>query len=146
MVKQINYKKHIMKDSRHIRWNYEESPDNSEMVRAHFIIVDDKNRKGIIHQILEPLVKLNYGMEKIRSVEGKVKGTKYRYLFESYDFRTDPSHIEWNKLGKHIKKDKDLYERVRGTIEDYVVNIYGDRKSTRLNSSHIPLSRMPSSA
>ena len=26
------------------------------------------------------------------------------------------------------------------------VHLYGDRKSTRLNSSHIPLSRMPSSA
>ena len=26
------------------------------------------------------------------------------------------------------------------------ITIYGDRKSTRLNSSHIPLSRMPSSA
>ena len=25
-------------------------------------------------------------------------------------------------------------------------HVYGDRKSTRLNSSHIPLSRMPSSA
>ena len=30
---------------------------------------------------------------------------------------------------------------VSKTISDY-----GDRKSTRLNSSHIPLSRMPSSA
>ena len=26
------------------------------------------------------------------------------------------------------------------------LNVTGDRKSTRLNSSHIPLSRMPSSA
>ena len=26
------------------------------------------------------------------------------------------------------------------------LEVYGDRKSTRLNSSHIPLSRMPSSA
>ena len=29
---------------------------------------------------------------------------------------------------------------------DYYEKILGDRKSTRLNSSHIPLSRMPSSA
>ena len=28
----------------------------------------------------------------------------------------------------------------------YVISLYKDRKSTRLNSSHIPLSRMPSSA
>ena len=29
---------------------------------------------------------------------------------------------------------------------NHTATIYGDRKSTRLNSSHIPLSRMPSSA
>ena len=35
-----------------------------------------------------------------------------------------------------------------GVIVDCVLTDppYGDRKSTRLNSSHIPLSRMPSSA
>ena len=29
---------------------------------------------------------------------------------------------------------------------DVIVNVHGDRKSTRLNSSHMPKSRMPSSA
>ena len=36
--------------------------------------------------------------------------------------------------GQQVMLDKDLAE------------IYGDRKSTRLNSSHMPKSRMPSSA
>ena len=34
----------------------------------------------------------------------------------------------------------------RKKFEDNWDKIFGDRKSTRLNSSHIPLSRMPSSA
>ena len=34
----------------------------------------------------------------------------------------------------------------KGTLEHTVVEPIRDRKSTRLNSSHIPLSRMPSSA
>ena len=33
-----------------------------------------------------------------------------------------------------------------GKEADYYVDLRRDRKSTRLNSSHIPLSRMPSSA
>src|ERR1051326_7966813 len=32
------------------------------------------------------------------------------------------------------------------TIDSIAFHVYGDRKSTCLNSSHIPLSRMPSSA
>ena len=31
-------------------------------------------------------------------------------------------------------------------LKEIVEEVAGDRKSTRLNSSHIPLSRMPSSA
>ena len=50
----------------------------------------------------------------------------------------------------------EIYELLRqahSRVKDIVNNIYDinkefliDRKSTRLNSSHIPLSRMPSSA
>ena len=38
------------------------------------------------------------------------------------------------------------YARTRFTGGSAFVTAYLDRKSTRLNSSHIPLSRMPSSA
>ena len=37
-------------------------------------------------------------------------------------------------------------EAMEMEAEDYISIQYRDRKSTRLNSSHIPLSRMPSSA
>ena len=37
-------------------------------------------------------------------------------------------------------------ERLAATLYAHIQLVRGDRKSTRLNSSHIPLSRMPSSA
>ena len=45
----------------------------------------------------------------------------------------------------------DFFDRLKSTSRgyasfDYEFNRFQDRKSTRLNSSHIPLSRMPSSA
>ena len=40
----------------------------------------------------------------------------------------------------------ELRRVARGALEDHQLRVDRDRKSTRLNSSHIPLSRMPSSA
>ena len=47
-----------------------------------------------------------------------------------------------------IKRDESIYSQSysRGKPEGPLKRIGRDRKSTRLNSSHIPLSRMPSSA
>ena len=42
--------------------------------------------------------------------------------------------------------NKVIADALQKQINNVVVNLTGDRKSTRLNSSHIPLSRMPSSA
>ena len=47
----------------------------------------------------------------------------------------------WRDAGAGIKKN---YSNLPDKIRRY--QIIRDRKSTRLNSSHIPLSRMPSSA
>ena len=52
-------------------------------------------------------------------------------------------------LGGESRELSIMFTDVRGftTIsEHYGKDVQGDRKSTRLNSSHIPLSRMPSSA
>ena len=46
-------------------------------------------------------------------------------------------------------EEDEVYELDAHYLEDEIVNYLKDnkdRKSTRLNSSHIPLSRMPSSA
>ena len=40
----------------------------------------------------------------------------------------------------------DVDQKVRQVIQGQLNKLDVDRKSTRLNSSHIPLSRMPSSA
>ena len=62
----------------------------------------------------------------------------------SYDGQTQFFH-EWighkKKTGSNSKKTKFLQEIYPNKKLDEI-----DRKSTRLNSSHIPLSRMPSSA
>lgn len=120
--------KKILKNSRHIRWNWERSPDDFELVRYHFIVVDDKNRNGKVILILESLQKQidpNYSFSRIRSVEGKVAGTEFRYLFESYDTLYSPGLLNLSKLFKNTIKDKELYERKNGNIEDYVSNLYG---------------------
>ena len=52
------------------------------------------------------------------------------------------------KRFKQLNKDSKKYLQNRRKLEDKYryLSIIKDRKSTRLNSSHIPLSRMPSSA
>ena len=54
------------------------------------------------------------------------------------------------KVGPHHRRLAKIFEDIAaGKKKRVIVNIaprHGDRKSTRLNSSHIPLSRMPSSA
>jgi hypothetical protein len=117
-----------LKKSRHVRWNWEKSPDNPEMARYHFVIIDDKDRKGKVMKIIDTIksrVASNYPFEQIRSVEGKVKGTEFRYLFESYDSLYSPSLFCMDCIFKKNVRDTNLYERKKGNIEDYVSNLYG---------------------
>ncbi|MBT4257675.1 hypothetical protein HOD88_00630 [archaeon] len=115
----------VLRNSRHIRWNWEQSPDNEEMARYHFVIVDDKNRAQSLQVLISQLVRYNPGIEKIReSVEGKVFDSRLKYLFSSWDSVTIPEHLEIFRLGKPVKRDHDLVERVRGNIVDYVANTY----------------------
>ena len=113
----------IKKTERHVRWNWEQSPEDGNLVRYHFVIIDDRDREGVMRKITEQLLQVN-PIEPIRSVEGKVQGTKYRYLFNSYDTVVAPRMIAWSKVGKPIKRDKDLRERKVGNIEDYVAEVY----------------------
>jgi hypothetical protein len=117
----------ILKKSRHARWNWERSPDNLDAVRYHFIIVDDKDRKGKMRNIIDSIrskITSNYSFDRVRSVEGKVAETEFRYLFESYDALYSPTLLNMNRLFKRNVRDKDLYERKKGNIEDYVANLY----------------------
>ena len=53
-------------------------------------------------------------------------------------------------LGQHFLKDLSIAKDIADTVDVCpdlpILEVGPDRKSTRLNSSHIPLSRMPSSA
>lgn len=114
--------------TRHIRWNWEESTerdaDNEPFVRYHFIVVDDKNREGIMNKSLAGLSQ--YGeLIPVRSVGGKVAGTKFRYLFKSYDSEIKPEMLGLHKLEKTVIMDPNLRERKVGNIEEYVTRIYG---------------------
>mgnify|MGYP003346241533 CR=1 FL=1 len=60
----------------------------------------------------------------------------------------------WSLMKQNIEATRKLVQRV-GELDEHLrmvrissdlLPVYTDRKSTRLNSSHIPLSRMPSSA
>lgn len=49
------FPKMVFKNERHIRWNYENSPDAAKSLRYHFIVVDDKNREGIMKLLVEKI-------------------------------------------------------------------------------------------
>jgi len=113
---------------RHIRWNWEKSLDmrncdGVDGVRYHFVVVDDRDRSGILNEILEPLGNVGE-VSEIRRVEGGVGGSRFRYLFCSYDSLVGPDILELHKIGKVVRRDRELRERLRGNIEDYVARVY----------------------
>ena len=54
--------------------------------------------------------------------------------------------LNYVEYGKENKYDDDIFFQKYSQMSRSQQGLAGDRKSTRLNSSHIPLSRMPSSA
>ncbi len=56
---------------------------------------------------------ITYSFDEIRRIEGKVKGTDFRYLFISYDTRYHPNFLDFEGASKNIKKDSELRERER---------------------------------
>ncbi|MCA9487879.1 MAG: hypothetical protein KC516_02870 [Nanoarchaeota archaeon] len=122
--------KRIFKKSRHIRWNWEQSPDDSEMVRYHFVVVDDKDRDGKIAKIMHNALKksiVSYPFNPIREdLEGRVGNSGLRYLFETYDTKYSSEFMDPSKIFERVVKDPNLKERVRKgfSVEDYVADFY----------------------
>ena len=123
-MRTIPKKSYVLRKSRHMRWNWEKTPSSEELVRYHVVVVDNKGRERIRNQIFEQLQQVSSGIEMIREREGKVKGSPYRYLFSTFDTVLGPEVIDFTKIRKPIKRDIDLVERKRGTIEDYVSRLY----------------------
>ena len=125
------YKNRVKKKSRHIRWNWQRSPDSAEMVRCHFIVVDDKNREEKIEKILDSALNksiIHCMFNEIRSVEGKVRGSEFRYLFKTYDTSYTPKYLNPKAIFPLVIKDKELYERQKDFegICKYVAKLYED--------------------
>ncbi len=115
----------ISRTERHIRWNWQKSPDLEKGVRYHFVVVDDKKRGETLDMILGCL-QSGGAIEEVRTrIEGEVKSSKNKYLFSSFDSLGRPDLINWTKIGKPVVKDGELYERKsnRG-IEEYVEKLY----------------------
>ena len=67
--------------------------------------------------------------------------------FIALDYQLNQVKTELEAIRKHIfYKLQNPLASERETLTAYEDKVLTDRKSTRLNSSHIPLSRMPSSA
>ena len=58
--------------------------------------------------------------------------------------KDDTTHSR--RIAMSYLQDKETVKSLFGEVAGRIAERQGDRKSTRLNSSHIPLSRMPSSA
>ena len=128
MVKKINSKvvRRISNKERHIRVNWEKSPENPECMRYHIAVVDDKNRRQTLLKIIEPFFEWGNVIPIREKIEGKVEGTRLKYLFESYDINQKPTIANLTGLGKPVKRDYDLTERIKSgcSIEEYVARIY----------------------
>ena len=72
------------------------------------------------------------------------QGVQFSSGEEPVKYLSDPSFIERDDKRKILDEIASLNQEAYDNIGD--PEIVTDRKSTRLNSSHIPLSRMPSSA
>jgi len=57
-----------------------------------------------------------------------------------------PGRDDIESVATGVSANAELFSRAREEGVDFVLVHHGDRKSTRLNSSHMPKSRMPSSA
>lgn len=116
--------KKIKKTDRHVRWNWQQSPDDQEKVRYHLVVVDNKRREGTMEKIFGQFQELR-PIDIIRQgVEGKVEGSPHRYLFNSFDTETAIREIDLTKIALPKVRDYDLYERKIGSVEDYVENLF----------------------
>ena len=113
-----------MKKIRSIVYNYERSPDDEMMMRYHFLVIDDKGREEKVKRILSNFGSgcISHPFNEVRAPEkGKVVDTQFRYLLQSFDTLYPPSDLNFGTLCNVIR-DRELYERKRGTIEDYVAD------------------------
>ena len=86
------------------------------------------------------------GINKTLSEEKLIDTVDFQKLFPDISEETGRQVFEKLKRGPRSRRDRKKRVLKDGTITDSYGVILTDRKSTRLNSSHTDISRMPSSA
>ena len=109
-------------------------------IPEHIGIILDGNRRFAKKLMMKPWKGHEWGAKKVEKliewdIEYKIKELTL-YVLSVQNFTSRPKK-ELNYLFKLFKRE------LENLIDNKKIR---DRKSTRLNSSHIPLSRMPSSA
>ena len=105
----------------------------------------DRHRPQAIRPFLQPDLEWDFRLDRVVSIN--VSGHKYGLVAPGVGW------IIW-RSEEHLPEDLIFHVNYLGDImPTFALNfsrpgaqVVADRKSTRLNSSHIPLSRMPSSA
>ena len=105
-------------------WNWRMSFENPELVKYYLIAVDDKDREGVLDRITEQIQMINPIMDVV-DVEGKVRNSRFRYLFKRFETCVAPREIDWTKVGRPVIRNRNLYERKRENLENYVAGLYG---------------------
>jgi len=77
--------KKLSPHQRHVRWNYEQASHDPEKTTPHLVIADDRDREGTILKILSQSSAVFGGVEQLRQTDGKIRGSKLRYLFRTYE-------------------------------------------------------------
>ncbi len=135
MVIVLDAGKRIRQNTKHILWNYEESPERVEGIRFHGLIVGKRGSQEIGEKLIKKLSKngiIISPLERIRKTCWEKTGSKMIYTLVSYD--TERLLIEGNLLG--VRVDGENYQIARydplrehqedGTgIEEFVEAFYG---------------------
>src|ERR1044072_8682772 len=108
--------------------------------------IDEAGRHACLaHRRLAIIDTSSAGHQPMPSADGRFTGT---FNGEIYNYRELRVRLEG--LGHVFRTDTDtevmLEAFAEWGVEGALVHLNGDRKSTRLNSSHTDISRMPSSA
>ncbi len=122
-------RKMVLRTKPHVRWNWQPSPDNSEMVRYHLVVVNNKDREQTMDKMTWGLrfsVLDGTAIDLIKTAEGKVLNTNLRWLYHAYDSPLRPKLLRPYGTSLPKRLDPRLVERKRSglSIVDYIERIY----------------------
>ena len=84
--------------------------------------------------------------QRARASNGRSSWVGELYGMEPRVITRNISRITYELMIEQQRQERMAENERTGKSENMDIDLVKDRKSTRLNSSHIPLSRMPSSA